>query len=70
MTDVKFAESSVLETFQEELQLLDDASINSRGQSRDHELRTAPIFTRDAYTAAGFQGHTAQYGVLGKVIQI
>ncbi|KIM90985.1 hypothetical protein PILCRDRAFT_59166 [Piloderma croceum F 1598] len=54
---------------QEELQLLDDTSQDSRGQSRDHELRTAPLYTRDAYVAADLRDHGAQYGVLGKVIQ-
>jgi hypothetical protein len=64
-----FTKLSVFETLQQELQLLDDASLDSHGQSRDHELRTAPIFTRDAYVAAGFHDHAAQYGVLGKVMQ-
>jgi hypothetical protein len=54
---------------QEELQLLDDTSQDSRGQSRDHELRTAPLYTRDAYIAADIRDYRAQYGVLGKVIQ-
>ncbi|KAF7981663.1 hypothetical protein HWV62_32784 [Athelia sp. TMB] len=54
----------------EEVQLLEDDSLNTRGRSRDHELRTAPIFTRDAYVALGTAGHTTQYGVLGKVLEI
>ena len=54
---------------QEELQLLDDASLDSGARSRDHELRTAPIFTRDAYNEAGFKNTSTQYGVLGRVLQ-
>lgn len=54
---------------QEELQLLDDTSLDSGARSRDHELRTAPIFTRDAYNEAGFKNTSTQYGVLGKVLQ-
>lgn len=51
------------------MHLLDDASLDSTGRSKDHELRTAPVFTRDAYKAAGFEAHKSQYGVLGRLIQ-
>ncbi|KAF8843192.1 hypothetical protein BDN67DRAFT_243117 [Paxillus ammoniavirescens] len=54
----------------DELALLHDSSINVRGRSRDHELRTAPIVTRDAYVAAGYREHTTQYGVLGRAVSI
>ncbi|KZP24515.1 hypothetical protein FIBSPDRAFT_856704 [Athelia psychrophila] len=59
-----------ISTGNEEIQLLEDDSLSARGRSRDHELRTAPIFTRNAYVALGAAGHTTQYGVLGKVIEI
>ncbi|KAF9247148.1 hypothetical protein BU15DRAFT_84696 [Melanogaster broomeanus] len=55
---------------QDELSLLHDSSVNVRGRSKDHELRTAPIVTRDAYVAAGYREHTTQYGVLGRALSI
>lgn len=57
-------------TFQEELALLHDSASDTKGRSRDHELRTAPIVTRDAYVAAGYRDTMTQYGVLGRVLHI
>jgi hypothetical protein len=57
-------------SLQDELALLHDSSINVRGRSRDHEIRTAPIVTRDAYVAAGYREHATQYGVLGRAVSI
>ncbi|KAH7930072.1 hypothetical protein BV22DRAFT_1079734 [Leucogyrophana mollusca] len=54
----------------EELQLLRDDNLDARGRSRDHELRTAPLLTRDAYVAAGYRDHTTQYGVMGRALAI
>ncbi|KAH7887887.1 hypothetical protein F5I97DRAFT_1935940 [Phlebopus sp. FC_14] len=55
----------------DELKLLHDSvDNNARARSRDHELRTAPIITRDAFVAAGYQEHTTQYGVLGRALSI
>lgn len=54
----------------EELELLHDGIADTRGKSKDHELRTAPILTRDAYVAAGYREGATQYGVLGSVLSI
>ncbi|EGO01860.1 hypothetical protein SERLA73DRAFT_49276 [Serpula lacrymans var. lacrymans S7.3] len=53
-----------------EMHLLQDDPTTVSGRSRDHELKTAPIFTRDAYVAAGYREHTTQYGVMGKTLSI
>ena len=55
---------------QEELALLHDSASDTKGRSRDHELKTAPLVTRDAYVAAGYHENTTQYGVLGRALQI
>ncbi|KAG1874594.1 hypothetical protein DFJ58DRAFT_757835 [Suillus subalutaceus] len=54
----------------EELELLHDNISDVRGRSNDHELRTAPIITRDAYVAAGYREGATQYGVLGSILSI
>ncbi|KAH7916101.1 hypothetical protein BJ138DRAFT_685652 [Hygrophoropsis aurantiaca] len=54
----------------EELQLLRDESNDTRNRSKDHEMRTAPILTRDAYAVAGYRDHMTQYGVLGRALTI
>jgi hypothetical protein len=54
----------------EELELLHDSMSDVRGRSNDHELRTAPIITRDAYIAAGYREGATQYGVLGSILSI
>ncbi|KAG1832977.1 hypothetical protein EV424DRAFT_1622478 [Suillus variegatus] len=54
----------------EELELLHDSISDVRGRSKDHELRTAPIITRDAYIAAGYREGATQYGVLGSILSI
>ncbi|KAF8138654.1 hypothetical protein EV363DRAFT_538664 [Boletus edulis] len=54
----------------EELALLHDGANDTQGRSKDHELRTAPIVTRDAYVAAGYRDNMTQYGVLGRALQI
>lgn len=54
----------------EELELLHDSTSDVRGRSKDHELRTAPIITRDAYVAAGYREGATQYGVLGSILSI
>ncbi|KII95332.1 hypothetical protein PLICRDRAFT_169996 [Plicaturopsis crispa FD-325 SS-3] len=54
----------------EELRLLDDDSSDQIGDSRDHEMRTAPLMTRDAFIAAGYPGTATQYGVMGKVLSV
>lgn len=52
-----------------ELQLLDDAEPGTT-ESCDHELKTAPLFTRDARLPAGFRPHKSQYGLLGSLMGI
>lgn len=54
----------------DELQLLHDNPSNLKVRSKEHEIRTAPIITRDAYVAAGYREQTSQYGVLGRTISI
>ncbi|KAH0840083.1 hypothetical protein J3R83DRAFT_1051 [Lanmaoa asiatica] len=54
----------------EELALLHDSANDPQGRSKDHELRTAPIVTRDAYVAAGYHDAITQYGVLGRALHI
>lgn len=51
----------------EELQHLkkDNAS-----ESTEHEMRTAPLITREAFVAAGFKDRVVQYGVLGETLSI
>ena len=61
---------SLARRFQEELTLLHDGANDAKGRSRDHELRTAPIVTRDAYVAAGYRDNMTQYGVLGRALHI
>lgn len=55
---------------QEELALLHDSGNDIKGRSKDHELRTAPVVTRDAYVAAGYRDNMTQYGVLGRALHI
>jgi len=47
-----------------EFQLLDDGPIGA-AESSEHELKTAPLFTRDAKVPAGFFKSASQFGVLG-----
>lgn len=54
----------------DELQLLHDNPSDLKVRSKEHEIRTAPIITRDAYVAAGYREHTSQYGVLGRTISV
>ncbi|KAI6003780.1 hypothetical protein EDD15DRAFT_2220154 [Pisolithus albus] len=54
----------------DELQLLHDNPSDLKLRSKEHEIRTAPIITRDAYVAAGYREHTSQYGVLGRTISV
>ena len=35
-----------------------------------HEIKTAPLFTREAFIATGISEESSQYGVLGRVISI
>ncbi|KAF7981653.1 hypothetical protein HWV62_32764 [Athelia sp. TMB] len=62
--------SGVYGTGTEEVQLLEEDSLSAREGSKNHELRTAPVFTREAYTALASVGHAMQYGVLGRVMEI
>lgn len=54
---------------QEEMQLLDDGTPGIT-ESFEHEVVTAPLFTRDAKFPAGFCQHKSQYGLLGSLIGI
>ncbi|TFK55842.1 hypothetical protein OE88DRAFT_1731482 [Heliocybe sulcata] len=50
-----------------EFDLLDDTFAQIVVDEHEHELSTAPIFTRDAYVQAGFDKAKTQYGVLGGI---
>lgn len=53
-----------------EMLLLSDVS-STTFQQTDHDLRTAPLFTRDAYESTGLaETHASQYGVLGSVLAV
>jgi len=58
-----------LNVFQEEFQLLDNGTPGIT-ESFEHEVKTAPLFTRDAKLPAGFCPHKSQYGLLGSLIGI
>lgn len=51
----------------EELQHLKKGSAS---ESTEHEMRTAPLITREAFVAAGFKDRVLQYGVLGETLSI
>ena len=55
--------------YQGEQRLLSHVKLDDR-DSRDHELRTAPVMTREAYTAAGGRASLPQRGLLGSVVEI
>ncbi|KAH7888248.1 hypothetical protein F5I97DRAFT_1926676 [Phlebopus sp. FC_14] len=38
--------------------------------SKDHEMRTAPLITREAYIAGAFNKRSTQYGVIGETLAI
>ncbi|KAI6003483.1 hypothetical protein F5J12DRAFT_838154 [Pisolithus orientalis] len=42
----------------------------SASESTEHEMRTAPLITREAFVAAGFKDRVLQYGVLGETLSI
>ncbi|KAI0824647.1 hypothetical protein BC628DRAFT_1377114 [Trametes gibbosa] len=48
--------------------LFDECTLEDSIES--HELRTAPLFTRDAYLASGVVEEGSQYGVLGRVLSV
>ncbi|KAG1715954.1 hypothetical protein ID866_1243 [Astraeus odoratus] len=54
----------------DELQLLVDHVSTTKGRSKEHEIRTAPIITREAYAVVGYNNKTTQYGVLGRTMAI
>ena len=54
-------------TFQEELQLLQKGKAS---ESTDHEMRTAPLITCEAFIAGEFQEWSTQYGVLRETLSI
>ena len=58
-----------LNAFQEEFQLLDNGTPGVTESSK-HEVKTAPLFTRDAKLPAGFCPHKSQYGLLGSLMGI
>lgn len=45
-------------------------TVDASDLSKDHELQTAPLITREAYIAAGYKKHSTQYGVMGQVLSI
>ncbi|KAI0796532.1 hypothetical protein C8Q75DRAFT_198887 [Abortiporus biennis] len=54
----------------EELQLLTHHKTKAYEEQIDHEHRTAPLFTRDAYVDVGLHNEKSQYGVLGSTLAI
>ncbi|KAG2153450.1 uncharacterized protein EDB93DRAFT_1134981 [Suillus bovinus] len=53
-----------------ELKHLRSLTVDASDLSKDHELQTAPLITREAYIAAGYKKHSTQYGVMGQVLSI
>jgi hypothetical protein len=57
-----------------EWQLLEDS--DSEGEAQDplrlsnHDMATAPLLTREAYTSTKHSGRATQYGVLGRALVI
>ncbi|OAX37557.1 hypothetical protein K503DRAFT_792881 [Rhizopogon vinicolor AM-OR11-026] len=45
-------------------------NVDTQDLSKDHELQTAPLITREAYIAAGYKKHSTQYGVMGETLSI
>ncbi|KAI0773976.1 hypothetical protein C8Q74DRAFT_1448046 [Fomes fomentarius] len=54
----------------EEIALLDHGLWEDNSILEDHELITAPLFTREAYLNSGFEEDSSQYGVLGRILSI
>ncbi|RDB22698.1 hypothetical protein Hypma_010340 [Hypsizygus marmoreus] len=51
-----------------EFSLLDHYGATGQTYIESHDLSTAPLFTRDAYTSAEYSTIASQYGLLGRVI--
>ncbi|KAH9951839.1 hypothetical protein B0H21DRAFT_818261 [Amylocystis lapponica] len=62
-------ERSTTQSASDELQLLGDAT-TEHVREDGHELKNAPILTRDAYVAAAVSARPSQYGVLGSLLSI
>ncbi|KAG1766784.1 hypothetical protein EDD22DRAFT_978349 [Suillus occidentalis] len=55
---------------QVELKHLQGLTVDASDLSKDHEMQTAPLITREAYIAAGYKKHSTQYGVMGQALSI
>ncbi|KZP03786.1 hypothetical protein FIBSPDRAFT_879146 [Athelia psychrophila] len=53
-----------------EFELLGEKCGNSHDSSKDHEMHTAPLLTRDAFVLAAKEDISMQYGVLGETLAI
>jgi len=53
-----------------ELKHLQSLTVDTADLSKDHELQTAPLITREAYIAAGYKKTSTQYGVMGQTMSI
>ncbi|KZP24565.1 hypothetical protein FIBSPDRAFT_821842 [Athelia psychrophila] len=53
-----------------EFELLGERCENSHDSSKDHEMHTAPLLTRDAFVLAAKENISMQYGVLGETLAI
>ncbi|KAG1732028.1 uncharacterized protein EDB91DRAFT_1251964 [Suillus paluster] len=53
-----------------ELKHLQSSTVDASDLSKDHELKTAPLITREAYVTAGYKKNSTQYGVMGEVLSI
>lgn len=53
-----------------EFELLGERYENTHDSSTNHEMRTAPLLTRDAFVLAGKENVSMQYGLLGETLAI
>ncbi|KAG8743267.1 hypothetical protein FRC12_015090 [Ceratobasidium sp. 428] len=66
---VTAAGKSLNDSFEAEFSLLDIGGANQPSGSDDHELKTAPLVTREALDM-GVNEHVKQYGLLGQVAAV
>ncbi|KAG8687703.1 hypothetical protein FRC08_011845 [Ceratobasidium sp. 394] len=69
MSSFVSASKSVIDNFEAEFSLLDIGGPGQPSGSDDHELKTAPLVTREALDA-GVNEHVKQYGLLGQVAAV
>ncbi|KAI0265149.1 hypothetical protein BC834DRAFT_196378 [Gloeopeniophorella convolvens] len=63
------SESDIIDVSDLEAELLDSEPHGiDDGDAEGHDLKTAPLFTREAYLTGGLIKHIGQYGVFGQVV--